>query len=90
MKLKEKQITSLKRQIENVKDILERNSEKLKKLEKELEMAEIEELKTVLIQNGMTVEDIIKNISVKTENIINEKKFENKIKTLEEKKNVEF
>lgn len=96
MTLKEKQINSLRRKIKQTQEIINKNTELLKRLKTELETAEMNELKSVIIQRGMTVEEIIRNISAETENVVNEKKIEPEIKvenkktTLEDKKDVGF
>ena len=96
MTLKEKQINSLRKKIKQTQEIINKNTELLKKLKTELETAEINELKSVIIQRGMTVEEIIRSISAETENVVNEKKIEPEIKvenkktTLEDKKDVGF
>lgn len=96
MTLKEKQINSLRKKIKQTQEIINKNTEFLKKLKTELETAEINELKSVIIQRGMTVEEIIRSISAETENVVNEKKIEPEIKvenkkiTLEDKKDVGF
>ena len=96
MTLKEKQINSLRKKIKQTQEIINKNTELLKKLKTELETAEMNELKSVIIQRGMTVEEIIRNISAETENVVNEKKIEpetkveNKKTTLEDKKDVGF
>lgn len=96
MTLKEKQINSLRKKIKQTQEIINKNTELLKKLKTELETAEINELKSVIIQRGMTVEEIIRSISAETENVVNEKKIEpetkveNKKITLEDKKDVGF
>ncbi|MDD6085800.1 MAG: hypothetical protein PUB76_07490 [Oscillospiraceae bacterium] len=96
MTLKEKQINSLRKKIKQTQKIINKNTELLKKLKTELETAEINELKSVIIQRGMTVEEIIRSISAETENVVNEKKIEPEIKvenkkiTLEDKKDVGF
>lgn len=96
MTLKEKQINSLRRKIKQTQEIINKNTELLKRLKTELETAEMNELKSVIIQRGMTVEEIIRSISTETENVVNEKKIEpetkveNKKTTLEDKKDVGF
>lgn len=96
MTLKEKQINSLRRKIKQTQEIINKNTELLKRLKTELETAEMNELKSVIIQRGMTVEEIIRNINAETENVVNEKKIEPEIKvenkktTLEDKKDVGF
>lgn len=96
MTLKEKQINSLRKKIKQTQEIINKNTELLKKLKTELETAEINELKSLIIQRGMTVEEIIRSISAETENVVNEKKIEPEIKvenkktTLEDKKDVGF
>ncbi len=96
MTLKEKQINSLRKKIKQTQEIINKNTEFLKKLKTELETAEMNELKSVIIQRGMTVEEIIRSISAETENVVNEKKIEPEIKvenkkiTLEDKKDVGF
>lgn len=96
MTLKEKQINSLRRKIKQTQEIINKNTELLKRLKTELETAEMNELKSVIIQRGMTVEEIIRSISAETENVVNEKKIEpetkveNKKTTLEDKKDVGF
>lgn len=96
MTLKEKQINSLRRKIKQTQEIINKNTELLKRLKTELETAEMNELKSVIIQRGMTVEEIIRSISTETENVVNEKKIEPEIKvenkkiTLEDKKDVGF
>lgn len=96
MTLKEKQINSLRKKIKQTQEIINKNTELLKKLKTELETAEINELKSVIIQRGMTVEEIIRSISAETENVVNEKKIEPEIKvenkktTLEDEKDVGF
>lgn len=96
MTLKEKHINSLRKKIKQTQEIINKNTELLKKLKTELETAEINELKSVIIQRGMTVEEIIRSISAETENVVNEKKIEPEIKvenkkiTLEDKKDVGF
>lgn len=96
MMLKEKQINSLRRKIKQTQEIINKNTELLKRLKTELETAEMNELKSVIIQRGMTVEEIIRSISTETENVVNEKKIEpetkveNKKTTLEDKKDVGF
>lgn len=96
MTLKEKQINSLRKKIKQTQEIINKNTELLKKLKTELETAEINELKSVIIQRGMTVEEIIRSISAETENVVSEKKIEpetkveNKKITLEDKKDVGF
>lgn len=96
MTLKEKQINSLRRKIKQTQEIINKNTELLKRLKTELETAEMNELKSVIIQRGMTVEEIIRSISAETENVVNEKKIEPEIKvenkkiTLEDKKDVGF
>lgn len=84
MTLKERQIASLKRKISYTKDLIDKYSGKLKGFQEQLELAEMEELKSVLTQNGMSVEDIIKKISLETNGVIKEKKPEGK-ETMEEK-----
>lgn len=96
MTLKEKQINSLRKKIKQTQEIINKNTELLKRLKTELEAAEMNELKSVIIQRGMTVEEIIRSISAETENVVNEKKIEPEIKvenkkiTLEDKKDVGF
>lgn len=96
MTLKEKQINSLRRKIKQTQEIINKNTELMKRLKTELETAEMNELKSVIIQRGMTVEEIIRSISAETENVVNEKKIEpetkveNKKITLEDKKDVGF
>lgn len=96
MTLKEKQINSLRKKIKQTQEIINKNTELLKRLKTELETAEMNELKSVIIQRGMTVEEIIRSISTETENVVNEKKIEpetkveNKKTTLEDKKDVGF
>ena len=96
MTLKEKQINSLRKKIKQTQEIINKNTELPKKLKTELETAEINELKSVIIQRGMTVEEIIRSISAETENVVNEKKIEPEIKvenkktTLEDEKDVGF
>ena len=96
MTLKEKQINSLRKKIKQTQEIINKNTELLKKLKTELETAEINELKSLIIQRGMTVEEIIRSISAETENVVNEKKIEpetkveNKKITLEDEKDVGF
>lgn len=96
MTLKEKQINSLRKKIKQTQEIINKNTELLKRLKTELETAEMNELKSVIIQRGMTVEEIIRSISAETENVVNEKKIEPEIKvenkkiTLEDKKDVGF
>lgn len=96
MTLKEKHINSLRRKIKQTQEIINKNTELLKRLKTELETAEMNELKSVIIQRGMTVEEIIRSISTETENVVNEKKIEpetkveNKKTTLEDKKDVGF
>lgn len=96
MTLKEKQINSLRKKIKQTQEIINKNTKLLKRLKTELETAEMNELKSVIIQRGMTVEEIIRSISTETENVVNEKKIEpetkveNKKTTLEDKKDVGF
>ena len=86
MTLKEKQINSLRRKIKQTQEIINKKTELLKRLKTELETAEMNELKSVIIQRGMTVEEIIRSISAETENVVNEKKIESETK-VENKKN---
>jgi uncharacterized coiled-coil protein SlyX len=90
MTLKEKQLTSLKRKIANTQDILDRNSEKLKLLKAELDKAEMEELRSVLTEKGLTVEQVIQDIGNMTNGVVKEQKIQNTMKFMEEKKDVEL
>jgi glutaredoxin 2 len=90
MTLKEKQLASLKRKIANTQDILDRNSEKLKLLKAELDKAEMEELRSVLTENGLTVEQVIQDIGNMTNGVVKEQKIQNTMKFMEEKKDVEL
>ena len=49
MTLKEKQINSLRRKIKQTQEIINKNTELLKRLKTELETAEMNELKSVII-----------------------------------------
>jgi hypothetical protein len=90
MTLKEKQLASLKRKIANTQDILDRNSEKLKLLKAELDKAEMEELRSVLTEKGLTVEQVIQDIGNMTNGVVKEQKIQNTMKFMEEKKDVEL
>jgi uncharacterized coiled-coil protein SlyX len=90
MTLKEKQLASLKRKIANTQDILDRNSEKLKILKAELDKAEMEELRSVLTEKGLTVEQVIQDIGNMTNGVVKEQKIQNTMKFMEEKKDVEL
>lgn len=90
MTLKEKQLASLKRKIANTQNILDRNSEKLKLLKAELDKAEMEELRSVLTEKGLTVEQVIQDIGNMTNGVVKEQKIQNTMKFMEEKKDVEL
>jgi formate-dependent nitrite reductase cytochrome c552 subunit len=90
MTLKEKQLASLKRKIANTQNILNRNSEKLKLLKAELDKAEMEELRSVLTEKGLTVEQVIQDIGNMTNGVVKEQKIQNTMKFMEEKKDVEL
>lgn len=96
MTLKEKQIASLRRKIAKTQDFVDRYSEKLKQMKAELETAEMDNLKAVLNERGLTIDEILKTINSDSKNVVNEtkKEPENKAETktinLEEKKNVGF
>jgi uncharacterized coiled-coil protein SlyX len=90
MTLKEKQLASLKRKIANTQDILDRNSEKLKLLKAELDKAEMEELRSILTEKGLTVEQVIQEIGNMTNGVVKEQKIQNTMKFMEEKKDVEL
>lgn len=96
MTLKEKQIASLRRKIAKTQDFIDRYSEKLKQMKAELETAEMDNLKTVLNERGLTIDEILKSINSDSKSVVNEtkKEPENKAETkttnLEEKKNVGF
>jgi phage terminase large subunit-like protein len=80
----------LKRKIANTQDILDRNSEKLKLLKAELDKAEMEELRSVLTEKGLTVEQVIQDIGNMTNGVVKEQKIQNTMKFMEEKKDVEL
>lgn len=95
MTLKEKQIASLRRKIAKTQDFVDRYSEKLKQMKDELETAEMDNLKAVLNERGLTIDEILKTINSDSKSVVNEtkKEPENKAETktnLEEKKNVGF
>lgn len=96
MTRKEKEISVLRRRVAELQKVVDEKTALLNDLKSKLDTAEMDNLKAVLNERGMTIEEILKTIASDTESVVNEKtvqpenKAETKTTNMEEKKNVGF